>query len=225
MKFCKYCGAQIKDEAQFCPQCGKNLGVRTEPAAPPRQNNYNPQPASAPSSTGSNNTLAIVGVIALAIVVLAGIFFFTGRDKKEQTARSTAPAQTQKAVPQTPKQQAAAPSGSQLDAKAYVAVMYGFNDRLKVLADRINSGVEDSYTLKAVGNVLKDDIRMEQNKLKGYNQDARAQKVKQLLGIQWKRADCMVRGLNGVEGAYAEGGGYYDEFQEQFGRFKAEIGM
>lgn len=102
--------------------------------------------------------------------------------------------------------------------------MQNFEDRLAGFAGRINGGQESSSALVAVGNVLKDDVTLERNKLRNVENDVTAQQIDQLLGIQWKRADCMVRGLNGVSSAYAEGGGYYDEFQAKFAKFRQDVG-
>ena len=32
MKYCTHCGAQLPDDAQFCPGCGKAAGDGTSPA-------------------------------------------------------------------------------------------------------------------------------------------------------------------------------------------------
>jgi hypothetical protein len=116
-------------------------------------------------------------------------------------------------------------ANSKVDVRASVAAMQNFEDRLADFAGRINGKQEDSSALIAVGNVLKDDITMERNKLRNAGNDTTAQQIDQLLRIQWKRADCMVRGLNGIAGAYAEGSGYYDEFQTKFSNFKQSRGI
>lgn len=34
MKFCKYCGTQIQEDAKVCPNCGKQLEVKSDPENP-----------------------------------------------------------------------------------------------------------------------------------------------------------------------------------------------
>ncbi|MCR5175762.1 MAG: zinc-ribbon domain-containing protein [Anaerovibrio sp.] len=70
-KFCKQCGTQLKDEAQFCPKCGCEQGaVKTQ--------NYMGGNTNFNSSTGKsyssgNETIVIVAVAILTI--LLGVFF------------------------------------------------------------------------------------------------------------------------------------------------------
>ena len=234
MKFCKFCGAQLKDEARFCPKCGKAQGTasvnpgqpvqpqapRPQPAPQPVQTpTYQQSPAAASAPAKSNTLYLIIGVLA-ALVIAGGAYFALGSGGKSNTA--TAPAAKTEA---TAKPAAQAPAAkAKVDAKASVATLQNFEDRLATFAGRINGGQEDKAALVAVGNVLKDDITLEKNKLHTLENDATVQRIDQLLGIQWKRADCMVRGLKGYSGAYAEGGGYYDEFQAKFAKFKQDIG-
>ncbi len=67
---CNYCGNQIQDNQQICPNCGANLGI-TPPQNQPSYGNV--QPNYAPSSTGISTS-----IIAKIVVVIALIcFFFT----------------------------------------------------------------------------------------------------------------------------------------------------
>ena len=125
----------------------------------------------------------------------------------------------------TTKPAASSSQKSSLDIRAYAAKLQTFEKRLSGFAERINSGTEDAAALKAVGNVLKDDILAEQNNLRKLPDNTDTQQLILLFKIQWKRADCMVRGLAGVAGAYAEGGGYYDEFQAKFAHFRQSHGI
>ena len=91
------------------------------------------------------------------------------------------------------------------------------------MADRINSG-EKSTTIAPVGNILKDDINSEIQKLKKDGATAEEKEVAKMLDMQWRRADCMVRGVRGYTNAFAEGGSYYDLFYEKFEKFRADKG-
>ena len=102
-------------------------------------------------------------------------------------------------------------------------MLLGFEDRLKSMADRINSG-EKSATIGPVANILKADINNEIAKIKKDNATDEAKEVAQMLNIQWRRVDCMVRGVRGYTNAFAEGGSYYDQFYEKFEKFRANKG-
>lgn len=61
--FCKECGTQLSDDAQFCPNCGKEVGsltpVRNTASSPPKK-----------------RTTIIMGVIGVLVLVVAiGVFF------------------------------------------------------------------------------------------------------------------------------------------------------
>ena len=232
MKFCKFCGAQLKDEARFCPKCGKAQGTasvnpgqpqapRPQPVPQPVQTpTYQQPPAATPAPAKSNSLYLIIGILA-ALVTAGGAYFALGSGGKANTAITPAAKTESMAKPAA----SASAAKATVDAKATVATLQNFEDRLATFAGRINGGQEDKAALVAVGNVLKDDITLEKNKLHTLENDATVQRLDQLFGIQWKRADCMVRGLKGYSGAYAEGGGYYDEFQAKFAKFKQDIGV
>ena len=104
-----------------------------------------------------------------------------------------------------------------------VKMLLGFEDRLKSMADKINSG-ESNTTVVPVGNILKDDINSEIRKLKKDSATDEEKEVAKMLDIQWRRADCMLRGARGYTNAFAEGGTYYDLFYEKFDKFRANKG-
>ena len=71
MKFCPQCGAQNKDEAKFCVDCGADIGniAAAQPKAEPTQNNV-------PQTAGQKKTwlaplLNIIG--GLLLYALSGI--------------------------------------------------------------------------------------------------------------------------------------------------------
>ena len=162
-----------------------------------------------------------VGMVPQKDPTDVSIQVIVGRKANSNAATTTTPAPT--TAPAAPAAPTPAPAGgnSSVSASEALTVLNGFEDRLHKFADRINGGQEDKSALRAVGNVLKEDISNERNKL---TQDTTpyGTKLRQLYNIQWRRADCMVRGLLGNTSAFAEGGGYYDEFQAKFGQFKKD---
>lgn len=194
------------------------------PAPPP----VTPYPAGskAPQPDDKSKLYVIIGIL-VALLIGGGLYMTFGGSSK-QTPLPSQTAKTETAKPNNGAASKPAASSSQQsspDVKTYTAKLQAFETRLGGFADRINSGKEDAAALKAVGNVLKDDIVAEQNNLRKLPSTADNQELSLLLKIQWKRADCMVRGLAGVAGAYAEGGGYYDEFQAKFNRFRQSHGV
>ena len=67
MKYCVHCGAQLPDDAQFCPGCGKAAGDGTAPA-PSRK-------------------LSLPALLAiLAVALVAGVVFALTRGGSSQEA-------------------------------------------------------------------------------------------------------------------------------------------
>lgn len=62
--FCKYCGTETADDAQFCPKCGKSTGTQVvqNNAAVPQQNN--------PGGINLKILIPLVAVIAVLCVVI-----------------------------------------------------------------------------------------------------------------------------------------------------------
>ena len=84
MRFCKYCGEQIEDEAKICPHCGKELKkvMQEHPEIPERTGKMNPPVAS------------IKVVIVIAAVILAGgvaVLLTSGRCKWSGCSNKAAP--------------------------------------------------------------------------------------------------------------------------------------
>ncbi len=80
--FCSKCGAQIDDQAQFCPQCGTTSPVMAQPPAPPpgpttqqppyaAPGQYVPQYTPQPPTDGQATASLILGI--LSVTVLCGI--------------------------------------------------------------------------------------------------------------------------------------------------------
>lgn len=239
MKFCKFCGAQLKDEAKFCPKCGKaqsiasaNQGQSTSQLSqlqtPKPQTVQIPMQQQQPVTNqlfAKNNMLHIgIGVVA-ALVIVVCAYLVLGSSIKTKTA--TAPAVKTETTAKT-ETNSVAPEPTakvKVDAKSFITTMQHFEERLAEFAARINGGQDNKSVLLDVGQALKEDINRERNQLRKLDNDTTVQRLDQLLNIQWKRADCMVRGLNGQPGAYAEGGSYYDDFQAKFTKFKQDIGV
>ena len=160
----------------------------------------------------------------IAALVIAGGGWKIHQDKVEQEAQIQAQIQREAMVKQAAQEAAAKNEQFKKDRKENVVkLLLGFEDRLKTMADRINSG-EKSTTIAPVGNILKDDINSEIQKLKKDGATAEEKEVAKMLDMQWRRADCMVRGVRGYTNAFAEGGSYYDLFYEKFEKFRADKG-
>jgi hypothetical protein len=159
-----------------------------------------------------------VGVVPQKDPTDVSIQIKVGQKASADTATASAPAPTP--APATPAPVATSGNGN-VGANEALTTINGFEDRLHKFADRINGGQEDKNALRAVGNVLKEDITNERNKL-AQDTTPYGTKLRQLYNIQWHRADCMVRGLMGYTNAFSEGGGYYDEFQDKFAQFKKD---
>lgn len=198
---------------------------------PPRVNQAASFPPAGPAAQGEDKSKLYLIIGALAALLIGGGLYMLLSGGQAKTASLPAPAAKTETTAKpgsnnAAASQPAAPASSKTapEVKTYIATLQKFETRLGNFADRINSGTEDASALKAVGNVLKDDIYAEQNNLRKLPDQQDTQQLGLLLKIQWKRADCMVRGLAGVPGAYAEGGGYYDEFQAKFAKFRQSHG-
>src|SRR5258708_26159957 len=77
--FCSKCGAQIDDQAQFCPQCGTTSPVMAQPPAPPpgpttqqppyaAPGQYVPQYTPQPPTDGQATASLILGILSLPVL-------------------------------------------------------------------------------------------------------------------------------------------------------------
>ena len=128
MKFCRNCGAELKDNAKFCPKCGATCSTENNPVTPqpapnpaPQQTpNPTPQPASAasqpapqptpayqpnpaPAPEKKNNKGVLIGVIIACVLVLAGVAVFAVTklkkdDEAEDEPRVRTEAETRKEI-------------------------------------------------------------------------------------------------------------------------------
>src|SRR6266404_2034884 len=83
--FCSKCGAQIDDQAQFCPQCGTTSPVMAQPPAPPPgpptqqppyavSGQYVPQYTPPPPTDGKATASLVLGILSvICFGALAGI--------------------------------------------------------------------------------------------------------------------------------------------------------
>ncbi len=83
--FCSKCGAQIDDQAQFCPQCGTTSPVMAQPPAPPPgpptqqppyavPGQYVPQYTPPPPTDGKATASLVLGILSvICFGALAGI--------------------------------------------------------------------------------------------------------------------------------------------------------
>lgn len=84
MKYCKYCGAELPDEAVFCTACGANqsLGEKKEAAA-----TRPPESVSAPSAAhGTQNNYLGLTVLGFFIPLAALICYFLWKDTEPEKA-------------------------------------------------------------------------------------------------------------------------------------------
>ncbi len=70
MKFCHNCGAEIKDNAKFCPKCGSSLNTGTNLKEANRANIN----SSSANSGGSKNVLIIAVALVICVAIIAGAF-------------------------------------------------------------------------------------------------------------------------------------------------------
>lgn len=136
MKFCKHCGAQLKDEAQFCPKCGKpqsDIPAAPAPqAAPPvytqapatqQPQAYTSAPNPAPAAGGGMNN-AIMALVAVVVVFVGGACFWMYQQSNKPAAPAKPAATTQQAaqtVPAATTQPAAQPAPAPAPAPAAAA--------------------------------------------------------------------------------------------------------
>jgi len=170
-----------------------------------------------------NNKLYII-ISVIASIVIAGGGWKIYQNKAAEEARIQAQIRQEEQIKQAAQEAAAKQDELKKDQKENsVKMLLGFEDRLKSMADKINSG-ESNTTVVPVGNILKDDINSEIRKLKKDSATDEEKEVAKMLDIQWRRADCMLRGVRGYTNAFAEGGTYYDLFYEKFDKFRANKG-
>lgn len=72
MKYCRYCGKQLFDEAVFCPGCGCAATVR--PVTPPP---VNPRPVTA-VPVSNENKVSVALILGICGIVLAWLFALLG---------------------------------------------------------------------------------------------------------------------------------------------------
>lgn len=71
MKYCDHCGSQIKDEAVFCPKCGKRQGAAPAQAAPPAGKKQKPR-TSIYIAAGIVLVAALAAAAMIVVVVMKG---------------------------------------------------------------------------------------------------------------------------------------------------------
>ena len=93
--YCENCGAEIKENARFCPKCGHRVAGQKESeqkTAYREQTNYSGQKSKrAPKTPGGKRgkvkkwVFILPAVLVLVIAaVIAGVLIFRGRQVKEQ---------------------------------------------------------------------------------------------------------------------------------------------
>lgn len=100
--FCENCGKEIKDENKFCPYCGASVqpeqnSEQPEQSAQPEQNSEQPEQSAQPEQNSEQpkkkKTAAVIGIIAMAAVIIIGIIaavkMFGSSDAKETAKDST----------------------------------------------------------------------------------------------------------------------------------------
>ena len=83
-KFCKQCGAEMRDEATFCPKCGtvqSVQNVQTSQSINQVGNTYSPNtggntyaPNKVSSSGSSNNETLLIAIVAVLVVAIGAFF-------------------------------------------------------------------------------------------------------------------------------------------------------
>lgn len=244
---CKSCGNDVPEGNQFCDRCGTpvsagnnsgqdvqggasaginvpgaNMSIKNVCGGAPQTSNPTMNAEQCLKVTSSNKGFISEHkiLIIVAIVVLGAIgMFMGGKNDSKGGKQNNTVAATQNSSVKTNngnKQNA--------NAKMYYSRIVDFEKRMKQFADRINSG-ENKAELMANGNVLRDDITDEKNKLKKERDEDLKNTVSRLYDLEIKRTNCMLRGLRGETSAYAEGGGYYDEFYVKYDKFKQNYGL
>lgn len=79
--FCSNCGVQNKDGGAFCENCGQPLNKQVSPNMGQQQTQYVAQQPIQQEPSNSNKGLLLgLGIVSLLIVMLAGGWFFFGRE-------------------------------------------------------------------------------------------------------------------------------------------------
>ena len=125
-KFCKKCGAEMRDEAEFCPRCGTAQSVQnvqTSQSINQVGNTYSPNtsgntyaPNQVSSSGSSSNETIIIAVVAVLVVAIGAFFVvFNGNVDEIKEALHMGPKQETKVdtAASAPTQTAPAPSSAQ----------------------------------------------------------------------------------------------------------------
>ena len=69
MRFCKYCGLQISDDAEFCQGCGKKVGAKSDTPIPqPMRNTTEPKVHFMKSN--SKKVPVLIGTIAVIVLIV-----------------------------------------------------------------------------------------------------------------------------------------------------------
>ncbi|MBR2141950.1 zinc ribbon domain-containing protein, partial [Anaerovibrio sp.] len=121
-KFCKKCGAEMRDEAEFCPRCGTAQSVQnvqTGQSINQVGNTYSPNmggntyaPNHVSSSGSTNNETIIIAVVAVLVVAIGAFFVvFNGNVDEIKEVLHMGPKQETKvdAAASAPTQTAPAP--------------------------------------------------------------------------------------------------------------------
>lgn len=72
MKFCKFCGAECKEDATFCPECGKQIGEPTNSV------NVYVQPDTTPNNQKSSRSKIAAGLLQIFLGCFGIGRFYTG---------------------------------------------------------------------------------------------------------------------------------------------------
>lgn len=76
MRFCKNCGNQMEDNSRFCPKCGTATG---EPMAlQPESVTPVGKEAVYPKQTSKKTVGIVLGVVAILLCIVGGIFVGSG---------------------------------------------------------------------------------------------------------------------------------------------------
>lgn len=161
-KFCKFCGAELKPNAKFCPKCGKSPEAKGEPVTAPVNNsneadvidvtpqpiapkvNTVAQPEASTNKASSSNKLVIAIVSALIVLVLAGggYYVYDQRVQAElaaEQAAAEAKAEADKAAAAQEAAKKAEEDKAKNQLNNYVADKDRYDKEIAELASDINA--------------------------------------------------------------------------------------